>query len=537
MAEFLRAYRAKPWPKLEIPNLQRQHLISLVVFMAALITIGWLIWSSAQTRAVYFGLMGLAIPVFFLLKSRFVALIGLLTFEVILAFLFMGNTNFALTAVMALVGAIIAFESPIIMYMLLILAVWFDKSLFAIGRANYVELVIGCALLVGWVFKGASRDRTAPKPLHFYEKLPASLLFFWAVAGFLLWCPSRAPEGFFTMKWLILGFLFFLITPLLIRSEKELRLAACAWILAGLIASVATIYAIMAGLQPASSSQLASGASMTAQYKNPTAGIISFSFFLALAAFFWVEKTKQKWILGAILAVLLFALLLLQSRMAFVGLVFGFGIFWLAETFLRPEKKSAMQILLRLFVPVSLAVLVLVGLFCFGLTEMMGNYAELFKSPDQIGSMQWRLQTWDLVRTLMVNEGHLLRGLGVGAFYVFAPQYGFPLRDFTVDVALMHPHSLYLDIIVHYGIIGLLIFMWLSLSNLSNLWRCYRGSQIVLFKYMSLGLFCALSAWYMRGFLDGALTAVEWWLIIGLAAATISVWKDYFQNNVDNRLG
>jgi len=143
MAEFLRAYRAKPWPKLEIPNLQRQHLISLVVFMAALITIGWLIWSSAQTRAVYFGLMGLAIPVFFLLKSRFVALIGLLTFEVILAFLFLGNASFSFMALMIVIGIVLVLQWPLLIYALLVFAVWFDTSPFVTGLTLRLEFIMG----------------------------------------------------------------------------------------------------------------------------------------------------------------------------------------------------------------------------------------------------------------------------------------------------------------------------------------------------------------------------------------------------------
>lgn len=64
MAEFLRAYRSKPWPKLEVPPLPRHHLIGLIAFTVALITIGWVIWLSPWVKVNYFGLMGLAIPVF-----------------------------------------------------------------------------------------------------------------------------------------------------------------------------------------------------------------------------------------------------------------------------------------------------------------------------------------------------------------------------------------------------------------------------------------------------------------------------------------
>src|SRR5512143_747684 len=132
--EFLREQNSKPWPKLEVPSLERRHLIGLFVFMALLIAAGWYIYLSAWTKVIYFALLGLAIPVFFLLKSRFVTLIGLLSFEVIVAFLFMGNSSYATAAVAALAGAIIAFESPVAMYMLLIIGVWFDKSLFSIGH-------------------------------------------------------------------------------------------------------------------------------------------------------------------------------------------------------------------------------------------------------------------------------------------------------------------------------------------------------------------------------------------------------------------
>jgi O-antigen ligase len=133
--------------------------------------------------------------------------------------------------------------------------------------------------------------------------------------------------------------------------------------------------------------------------------------------------------------------------------------------------------------------------------------------------MQFRLQTWQIIGSIFEHEGHLLRGLGIGAFYVFAPQYGFPVSDPTQDLAIFHAHNLYLDIVVQFGIIGLLIYLYLISRNLIRLWRGYRRSFDQKFRYLHLGIFCGLTAFYVHGFMDLGLAMPDWWLFLGLATA------------------
>jgi len=523
MMEFIRNYQSKPWPKLEIPLLRRRQIIGLALFTILFMALGWAIYLNPATQIMYFALMGLVVPIAFFLKSRYAALIGILALQVLLAFAFLGNQIYVVLFVAGLVGAIIAFESQILMYVLLIAAVWFDKSLFAIGHPLRVETIIVAGLLIGWAFKAVQGASKASKTF-FYLRLPALLLFSWIVAGFLIWCPSRVPEGWFQLKGYIVGILFFLITPLLIRSEKELRLVMWTWIFAGLVAALATIYAHLTGFQVADASQAASGAAMLAEYKNPTAGFISYSFFAAMAAFYWEKDSKAKWLLGIILAVLLFTLLILQSRLALMGVMFGFAIFWIAETFLNSEKRGALRVFARLLIPIAVGCIFLLGILYLDVIGIIGFYGELFQSPEQITSMQFRLVAWETVYDILRNEGHIIRGLGVGAFYVFAFQYGFPYSNFLEDNAIFHPHSLYLDMILHLGIIGLLFFSWMMLVNILRLWQCYLRFAAVRFRYVFLGLLCGLLAFCFRGTMDGALFGVgDWWLNIGLVAAAINI--------------
>ena len=124
MREFLRSYTAKPWPKLEIPAMGRTQVIILILYTAALIGGGWYIYL-LHPRAVNFYFLGAAIPLLFILKSPYFTIVSLLAFEVVMAFLFIGNNNFVIVTIAAFVIGIISFEIPFVIYLFLILMVWF----------------------------------------------------------------------------------------------------------------------------------------------------------------------------------------------------------------------------------------------------------------------------------------------------------------------------------------------------------------------------------------------------------------------------
>jgi O-antigen ligase len=521
MMNFIRDYWTRPWPKLEVPPMRRQHTYLFGAYVIAMVALGWYIWFSGNIQVEYFLALGLGIPLAFFLKSRFVTLIGLLSFPVVLAFIYIGNQDYAFYIVAGLMGAIIAFESPIVMYMILIAAVWFDKSLFSIGHPLRMEFIIGSGLLVGWLFKEVLRPRESLTKILFPERWLAISLLIWAALGAGLWSYEPYPAAWLQLKAIIVGVLFFLISPLVIRNEKQLDFALIAWVFVSLVAAAVTNYA-----QPAASGSTDSdslGAVLIA-FKNITATFLSYSFFIALAYYHWAKSNLMK--VGALLIMtyLLVTIVLLYSRGTMFGLAVGVIVFWICDTFISSTKRSVLRIMARCFLLVSIVIVFLLLVYVIGFGELIGGYADIFYSPLQAGTMEFRISTWDIVLQIIMTEGHQLRGVGLGGFWILGAEYGFPIESYEGNIAIYSPHNLYLDILLHYGVIGLLLFFWLIILNLSRLWRITVNSQRQKFRYLALGFFCSLIAYYTHGLLDGQLYSLtDFWLYLGLTVGTVNV--------------
>ena len=543
MMEFLKTYKTRPWPKLEVPPMRRPQLIILILFAAGLVAAGWIIWFSGYIQVEYFILLGLTIPILFFLKNRFVTIVGLLCFQVILAFVFIGNSDYALIAVAALIGAIIAFESPIIMYMILIAAVWYDMTPFAFTHTARIEFIVGIALLVGWIFREVLRPQQEKSIVHFPEKWIVISFLVWAAIGFALWCAQPFPYGWYQLKLIIIGTVFFLITPMLLRSERDIDLIVFTWILVGIIASASTVLGPFFGYQPEITGWGAALGAMGVQ-KNLSASFMSFSFFIALAYFYWTKGLFRKLVSSIIMLGILGATLYQQSRSAAVGLLIGFSLFWLADAFGGRGKQQTLRFLAQFFLFVSILSIVLILIYFVGLGQMLGSYAELLYTPTEIGTSEVRKVLWDTAFEMAENEGHPLRGLGVGAFWVLgAEKYELGTLVGVADSPDeliqqgINPHNLYIDTFLHYGVIGIALFGLLAIVILSKLWRGFRGFQSRKYKYLCLGLFCGLIAFYFHCIFDFTVFIIgRFWLYVGLAIAVINlgdILRTYQQNQIE----
>jgi O-antigen ligase len=533
MKELLNEYKSRPWPKLEIPPLKRPQITVLVLFVAALITGGWYIWFSGNIQAEYFILLALAVPVLFILKNRYVTIIGLLSFQVVIAFLFVGNANYALSAVALLVVTVIAFESPMVMYILLLFAVWFDKSPFVSGVTLTMEFIVGAGLLVGWFFNTLLKPQVQKINLVTKLTLPALLFLGLATLGFLLWCYERYPAGWAQYKYILAGVLFFIITPLVIRTEKQLNILIWTWVILGLIAAVSTIVAPMLGYQPEVTSWGGSSGTFS-WHKNISGSFLCFSFFLTYAWYRKRHPSLSKLILFFILAITIVALIDLQSRSAVVALAAGLLVFTAADTFYIKSRRKPMRILVNLFLVFSVLLILVTVVYVIELDELLGTYGDIFNDPGSSGSIEIRLMIWDAAWKIMVTENHLIRGLGPGAFWVL----GFdeiPIEPFLVEDMdkvqeltgqnlYLQTHNLYIDILLHYGLIGLILMIWLNLYIIKILWRMFRTTPDYVVRYLCLGIICALTAFWSHAVLDfSSFNITRYWVYLGLAAAVMTI--------------
>lgn len=525
MRQFLRSYRNTPWPKLEITPLRRSQKRKLILFTIVLIAGGWLIWFSGSISAEKFLLLGLSIPILFFLKSRFVTIVGLLTFQVLLGFVFIGNSDYALLFVLALIGAIVAFENPIFMYIFLIVAVWFDTSPMGFGHPLRMEVIVGAGLLIGWLFKEVLQPRTESRNLVFPEFWPALILLLWAGFGYIIWCPEQVPFALRQLKSFTAEILFFIISPLIISTVRKLDWAIAAWIGIGVFAAFFTFFGPMLGYQPPEASGWGEAYGAFGTHKNWSASLMSLSFFMILGAYYWSKGSFDKIVLAFILVLIIAALLYQGSKGAAVGLGIGFVIFWTADTLFNRFHRAARRILLRFLLIVGSMAIFLIAVYMMNAGQLMGSYYFLFYSP--FGSPTWvaRLELWEIAFNMIQNEGHLFRGLGLGAFASIGIEYGLPSE--IAKSSYPHPHNLFLDTYLHLGLPGLLLFGWIAISVLLKLWRGFIRFTDAKYYYLCLGLFCSFIGFYLHCLIDFEINhVIPLWLYLGMAVGIVNIAKN-----------
>lgn len=529
--EILKNYRIKPWPKLEIPALDRRQIIGLAIFTVLIMAIGWLIYLTPLTRVKYFAMLALVIPLLFLLKSRHMTIAGFLALQIILAFLFVGNKNYALGILAGLAGAIIAFQSPILFYAILIFWIWFEVSPMAslVSHPIRLEFIIGIAFMAGWYVKERILTRTKPAAIFFPEKWPTLLFLLWALTGFALWAIEPFPAGWSQIKFILIGVLFLLISPLVLRTPKLVDVAAWVWIVMGALGAAAAYWTKATGYSPPIEQASGWGTSLGAMgmQHNFPASFMSFAFFIMLPVFYLLKKQLFRLIMLFTLFFTFGGILLQQSKGPTVGLFAGTGFFLLAESFFKPNV-TRLRVLARILVLILILMALILSIYYLGFGSQIGGYASLFYDPAGSEGMEIRYILWTAAHEMFMMEGHPIRGLGVSAFWSLAFKYGLEYGDISEATEYqqqgINPHNLYIDTVLHYGIIGLALILWLMIGNLIRLRRGYKQFLDPKYRYLSLGVFCGMLAFYFSCLFDFAVFFISrYWLFLGFSVAMMNI--------------
>jgi O-antigen ligase len=532
MKELIRAYNAKPWSKLEIPTMGKAQRLVLVVYVAAMVALGWYIYLSGPL-ALHFLYLGLGIPILFLFKSRYLAIAGLLSLEVVMAFMFMGNSTYIISTVMIFAGVIIAFESPVLVYVFLVFWMWFEMSPYSgfVGMKN--ELLLLATLFMGWLFRYMFSRTTASVKIYFKEKIPVLLLSFWILLGLAVWCIERAPAGIYQVKYFLIGVMFFILTPLIIRDEKTHTTITWAWVFVGILG------AITAFIQPGAAENVesqvesfgAASAALGIQH-SWSASFLSLSLFITISMFYVVKGVLKK--AGIIFSVffMIVALWIQYSKGVTIGFFIGLSLFWLITGIWHSKHNKGLVFVSRIFL--IACTLTLVYIATTQLEFNLGTYNVILTNPSG-GSMEVRYLLWSKAYTMIMTEGHAVRGLGAGAFWALAHSYQIDWAHPTIPHARatesmdfaelgINPHNLYVDTILHYGIVGFALLLWLLIGNFMKLRRGMKYFQNPKFRYLCLGIMCALIAFYFSCLFDfGIFFITRVWLFLGFAVATVNI--------------
>jgi O-antigen ligase len=521
MVELIRAYKARPWPKLEIPSLGRTQLFMLIGYTAIMVAMGWYIFLN-EPRAYKFLFIGAAIPILFLLKSPYFTIASLLAFQVVGAFLAVGSSSYIGTVILFMVISFVAFESPTITYLMIIVILWFANWLISFGLSTTANMVMCGAIIVGWIMREKIYSSSQPGKIRFPELVPALLLYLWILIGFSLWCLEPFPAGWEQLKTISVGISIFLISPLVINNEKRLNIVIVAWIIGAIGTSIGL--SVATANPPTGLESGATGTEWLLAAKNVIANKLSYVFFLLIPCFYIVKRRLLKAAILFTIVLILIRILLLWSRGTMVALGTGFSLFWLIETFWGVKSKSVLRLATRLFTLLCIVAATIVIVYILDAAEALGPYAEIFTHQEASSTLEFRYNTWETVVDIINTERHLIRGSGLGAFWLLGPEHGYFLTDYQENMALASPHHLYLDIVLHYGLVGLVIYLVLAFLNLGRLWKMYLHPPNLKYRYLSIAMFCSMVGYYVHGFIDNQLySSFDFWLYLGLVVSILNL--------------
>ena len=219
--------------------------------------------------------------------------------------------------------------------------------------------------------------------------------------------------------------------------------------------------------------------------------------------------------LGVLTAALLLALLLTQSRSAWIGVAAGVAVLlWLLGRWGR--------------VMLGIGIAILMILLALGVPErlILNGGSSLVTAADQAAfnpSLVDRTEIWS--RAIYGLQDFPFTGMGLGTFRYIMPVL-YPLFSVSPDVDLGHAHNEWLQAGVDLGLAGLVAFVALQGLALVLTYRAFRMDWPVMMRWLMAGVLAGLVAHSLYGLTDavalGAKPGIFVWVLMGLSAA---VWR------------
>lgn len=240
----------------------------------------------------------------------------------------------------------------------------------------------------------------------------------------------------------------------------------------------------------------------------------------AVAIGLWVQRRSRRvWIwligLGVLTGVLLLALLLTQSRSAWLGVAAGAVVLlWLLGRWGRVVLGVGVAIVL-----IGVALGVPGRLMSNGRPSSAAVTDQAVFDPSLVD----RTEIWS--RAIYGLQDFPFTGMGLGTFRYVLPVL-YPLFSVSPDVDLGHAHNEWLQAGVDLGLAGLIAFVALQGLSVVLAYRAFRMTWPVMVRWLMAGVLAGLVAHSIYGLTDavalGAKPGVFVWILLGLSAA---VWR------------
>jgi O-antigen ligase len=323
------------------------------------------------------------------------------------------------------------------------------------------------------------------------------------------------------------GVLIIVFLPLMVRNLEDLRIL-CLVVFIGMTTS--SVIAIMQHYQILGMGEatLIPGVITAEEGRVPgiSEGALYLSFTLPIAALALLgtfltkgNNTGTKWLLGGSFLLMGLVLYFTYTRSALLAL--GFGLLAL-PLFLKTRIKWSTTIV------AFLLIILLIEMTGVMESQFLGGRGQ----AEQEASTYERKVLWQAGMAIALDNPIL--GIGAGQFRAVSSQY-----TRSVDPELMRvqetyweyrtlggqePHNDFLMVWVSYGTPALVVYLWILIAVLQNLYHAYRKSNQRFIKGLSIGLAAGLIAYIGNAFFHNCIAAMPlFWILAGFSIATVKL--------------
>lgn len=389
------------------------------------------------------------------------------------------------------------FAKPIIWLTLTVFLTPFVPTMFVLAMAGCTALSLFLKICITKDFK-----------LKYFKTNAWVLFFALVIAICAMTSISKAESRNIAM--LLIAFLsFYFVIINTIENKKQFNFILYTFIVAGVISAVIGLYQYFFGdiySQAWLDSSMFEDIKMRvySTFENPNVyGAYLLLVVPLIFSMLWTEKGwKKKAFLLCCFGITAIALLLTFSRGCWLGIILGMGLLLI--------------IIDRRFIILGVIALLLLP---FVLPDsIMNRFLSIGNMNDS--STSYRVYIW--LGTLAMLKDYWFSGIGLGetSFNTIYPMYSFS------DVPAPHAHSLYLQIMVSYGIVGIIIFFGI-------MYNFYKETTIRMLKQKNIviaGIIASISGFMLQSMFDYTWYNYRvffiFWMVIALGIVATNILNE-----------
>lgn len=411
-------------------------------------------------------------------------LVLVLAAQLALALVFTISPMAAVALLGALAAVVVVLEHPLLGVALLIAARLLSTGavvFFRIGKMGIGPFEPALLLSAGALVAHAVTNRQ-PLALNWTWRTPLALYFGFAVAS-VLWCVDRGDAiGDLIPLILILANAIVIMT--FVRTWSQFLWMMRAWLAATVFIGLLTLGLDALGIQVGTVTfKAASGGGRETGLGQQPNWFAMNMLFAVLPGFGMalLEKTPLRRF-GVTLAALFVMFMMLKSgsRGSAYALVIGAMAMALGQPVLR-----------RWFARFSV---VLGGIFAIGIGFDVGGSAKALMRIGSNVAIQENYRPLNWEACLEMFRDTYGRGIGAGGYEKLLPEYNNYLAQSLYD----YPHGIFWDVLVHYGVVGVGLVLWLVwVVGRMSLWlvRETRGTEAEVFAWTMPATILGYGAW------------------------------------------